>query len=162
MHLPKDPRFGAPPRPLSSLPKSTNEKMAENGTASGPNGDGPATNPQTDEFLKRLASTMSQPNPGNGMIPNILFMYNVPNGDAGFRLQTQAPEGCPGPSENADTRKSAIILRRTRNLDVSDKPLDVHSIIIQSPILKELLGQILEIYPSSATTNVKRLEFQER
>lgn len=55
----------------------------------------------------------------------------------------------------------AIIVRRTRNRSVWGNPFDVHSIMIQSPLLKELLGQVFQGYPGF-TPNLSRLEFHAR
>ncbi|KAI3327316.1 ATPase [Xylariaceae sp. AK1471] len=67
------------------------------------------------------------------------------------------PEDAIEAAENGETRKNAVIVRNTKSND-SRKKLEAHSIIIQSPWLKEALGHILNDYPGVAC-ELKRLVF---
>jgi hypothetical protein len=55
-------------------------------------------------------------------------------------------------------QKYAIIVRKVKVYNDPTKVLTLHSIVIQSPLLKELLKQVLSGYPG-VTVNLKRLEF---
>ncbi|KAM3439698.1 hypothetical protein NHJ13734_003579 [Beauveria thailandica] len=61
--------------------------------------------------------------------------------------------------ENETTQKYAIIVRKKKPKRASStKPLEIDSLIIQSPLLKNALGDILQDYPG-ITTDVTRLKF---
>jgi hypothetical protein len=68
------------------------------------------------------------------------------------------PEDVEEAAENDKTRMYAVIVRNTKSND-SRKKLEAHSIIIQSPWLKEALGHILNDYPGVAC-ELKRLVFE--
>ncbi|CAH0034031.1 unnamed protein product [Clonostachys rhizophaga] len=63
-------------------------------------------------------------------------------------------------TENKETRKSAIIVRKVapKRAD-SSKPLVIDSLVIQSPYLKKVLAKVLEDYPG-IVVNVVRLVFE--
>ncbi|KAM3478625.1 hypothetical protein MY5147_002137 [Beauveria neobassiana] len=61
--------------------------------------------------------------------------------------------------ENETTQKYATIVRKKKPQRASStKPLEIDSLIIQSPLLKKALGEILQDYPG-ITTDVTRLKF---
>lgn len=72
--------------------------------------------------------------------------------------QAKLPEDIGKPSEDADTLKHAIIARYIRVYADSHRVLALHSIIIQSPLLKDLLEVVLAGYPG-VTVSLQRLEF---
>ncbi|WPH01277.1 Hypothetical protein R9X50_00411500 [Acrodontium crateriforme] len=78
-----------------------------------------------------------------------------------FQWQTTIPEDLGKPAEDAESERWAIVVRRVKAFGDanSNKVLDVHSIIIQSPYLKELLKEVLHGYPG-VTVGLKRLEFK--
>lgn len=68
------------------------------------------------------------------------------------------PEDIGKPAEDADTLKHAIIVRYTRVYADPRRVLALHSIVIQSPLLKDLLEDVLAGYPG-VTVALQRLEF---
>ncbi|KAI1505616.1 P-loop containing nucleoside triphosphate hydrolase protein [Biscogniauxia marginata] len=60
-------------------------------------------------------------------------------------------------AENEETEKYALLVRNKKSYD-SRKKLDIDSIVIQSPLLKNVLHEILKDYPG-VTTNLTRLIF---
>lgn len=68
------------------------------------------------------------------------------------------PEDIGKPAEDADTLKHAIIARYGRVYNDPRRVLELHSIVIQSPLLKDLLSDVLEGYPG-VTVGLQRLEF---
>jgi hypothetical protein len=59
--------------------------------------------------------------------------------------------------EERESKKYAIIVRMRKDHD-SAKPLELHSIVIQSPHLKRLLGEVFDGY-GGITTTLKKLVF---
>ncbi|TKA51659.1 hypothetical protein B0A55_13327 [Friedmanniomyces simplex] len=78
-----------------------------------------------------------------------------------FQWQTSVPEDLGKPAEDAESEKWAIIVRHVKTYNDPKKVLSVHSIVIQSPLLKELLKGVLAGYPG-VTVGLKRLEFSGR
>jgi hypothetical protein len=68
------------------------------------------------------------------------------------------PEDLGKPDEDADTLKHAIIARYNRVYADPRRVLAIHSVVIQSPLLKDLLKVVLAGYPG-VTVNLRRLEF---
>jgi len=67
------------------------------------------------------------------------------------------PKDLDDPPENADSAQYALIARNKKSFDGRRK-LRVESIVVQSPLLKNVLGGVLEGYPGT-TTSLERLEF---
>lgn len=78
-----------------------------------------------------------------------------------FQWQTDIPKDVGKPAEDAESEKWAIVVRRIRVYNNPKKVLAIHSIVVQSPLIKELLGDILNGYPG-VTVTLKRLEFSGR
>lgn len=78
-----------------------------------------------------------------------------------FQWQTEIPEDLGKPAEDAESEKWAIIVRHVKTYNDPKKVLTVHSIVIQSPLLKDLLKEVLAGYPG-VTVGLKRLEFSGR
>ena len=78
-----------------------------------------------------------------------------------FQWQTQLPEDLGKPAEDAESEKWAIIVRNIKVYNDPKKVLSLHSIVVQSPLLKDLLKEILAGYPGVAV-GLKRLEFSGR
>jgi hypothetical protein len=68
------------------------------------------------------------------------------------------PADVPEAAENDETAQHAIITRLQKAED-SRKKFEIHSIIVQSPWLKETLAEILEDYPG-VHCGLKRLVFE--
>lgn len=78
-----------------------------------------------------------------------------------FQWQTEIPQDVGKPAENAESEKWAIIVRHIRVYNNPKKVLSIHSIVVQSPLIKEILEETLKGYPG-VTVNLKRLEFSGR
>lgn len=62
------------------------------------------------------------------------------------------------PVENAETAKYALLVRNKKVYNNPRKTLSIHSIVVQSPLLKRLLQKVLKDYPS-LSLNLRTLEF---
>jgi hypothetical protein len=60
--------------------------------------------------------------------------------------------------ENAETAKYALLVRNSKVYSNPRKTLSIHSIVVQSPLLKRLLQKVLKDYPG-LSLNLRRLEF---
>lgn len=70
---------------------------------------------------------------------------------------TRFPERLAPPVEDAESAQHALVVRYKLS-DKPDKNLDLHSIVVQSPYLKKLLGRVFDGYPG-ITVELERLEF---
>ncbi|KAI7629136.1 hypothetical protein KC322_g23244, partial [Hortaea werneckii] len=73
-----------------------------------------------------------------------------------FQWQTTIPEDLGKPAEDAESEKWAIVVRNVKTYNDPKKVLSLHSILIQSPLLKDLLKDVLDGYPG-VTVGLKRL-----
>ncbi|EME83639.1 uncharacterized protein MYCFIDRAFT_47080 [Pseudocercospora fijiensis CIRAD86] len=78
-----------------------------------------------------------------------------------FQWHTEMPEDLGAPAEDSESEKFAIIVRHQRVYNDPKKVLEIHSISVQSPLLRELLAEVLEGYPG-VTPGLKNLEFSGR
>lgn len=78
-----------------------------------------------------------------------------------FQWQETVPEDIGKPVENAETAKWALLVRNVKVYNDPRKVMEMHSIVIQSPLLKKLLERVLKGYPG-VTPGLKRLEFDGR
>lgn len=78
-----------------------------------------------------------------------------------FTWQTEIPKNLGKPAEDAESEKWAIIVRRTRVYNDPKKVLSLHSIVVQSPLIRQILEKVLDGYPG-VTAALKRLEFSGR
>jgi hypothetical protein len=74
-----------------------------------------------------------------------------------FQWQDKIPDDIGAPVENEETAKFALLVRNVKVYNDPRKVLAIHSIVIQSPLLKKLLKPVLEGYPG-ITSSLKRLE----
>ncbi|KAH6719380.1 P-loop containing nucleoside triphosphate hydrolase protein [Leptodontidium sp. MPI-SDFR-AT-0119] len=68
------------------------------------------------------------------------------------------PEDLDEAAENEVTARYAILVRNKKSFD-SRKKLEIDSIVVQSPLLKQVLTKVLKDYPG-VTPNLNRLIFQ--
>ncbi|CEI69444.1 hypothetical protein FVEN_g6967 [Fusarium venenatum] len=69
------------------------------------------------------------------------------------------PDDLEEAAENEETQKYAVIIRKVKPKEAdSNKPLDIDSIVVQSPYLKRVLGKVFDDYPG-IITDVTRLKF---
>lgn len=71
---------------------------------------------------------------------------------------TNYPKDLDNPPENAESAQYALIARNKKSFDGRRK-LRVESIVVQSSLIKIVLGGVLEGYPG-ITTSLERLEFE--
>jgi hypothetical protein len=95
----------------------------------------------------------------DGSLPSYKPLYQGPK-DANQKFQwlDKEPEDVAEAAENEETAQHALITRLQKSND-SRKKFEIHSIVIQSPWLKEALGDILKGYPG-VCCELKRLEFE--
>ncbi|KAF1351393.1 P-loop containing nucleoside triphosphate hydrolase protein [Delphinella strobiligena] len=74
-----------------------------------------------------------------------------------FTWSDKIPVDIGKPAEDAETQKWALIVRYSKAWNDSSKTLQIHSIVVQSPLLKDLLETVLVDYPGF--TSLQRLEF---
>ncbi|KAF2093715.1 P-loop containing nucleoside triphosphate hydrolase protein [Rhizodiscina lignyota] len=75
-----------------------------------------------------------------------------------FQWQDTVPTDVGKPAEDAETAKWALLVRNVKVYSDPRKVLAIHSIVVQSPLLKKLLGGVLKDYPG-VTVGLRRLEF---
>ncbi|TGO13469.1 hypothetical protein BTUL_0069g00360 [Botrytis tulipae] len=68
------------------------------------------------------------------------------------------PDDVEDAAENEETARYAILVRYRKSFD-SRKKMEMDSIIIQSPLLKQVLNKVMKGYPG-VTTILRRLEFK--
>lgn len=119
--------------------------MAQNGTAIAPNGFRERNSPEPDRSFQT-----SPPNgtTGYGMTPAVLRTYSGKADEYGrFHWRIDNPEGIDAPSDSTYTGMWAIVVRYIRTWDGSEQTFTLHSIIVQSPLLQGLLGEVFKGYP---------------
>lgn len=127
------------------------DAMAPNGSEVSGNANGEAG----------AASTPLEPHL-KGMTTGYKQMYSGKEDKRGrFIWQTEIPKDLGKPAEGAESEKWAIIVRRIRVYNDPKKVLSLHSIVVQSPFVKEILEKVLDGYPG-VTAALKRLEFSGR
>ncbi|KAL9106860.1 MAG: hypothetical protein Q9227_008193 [Pyrenula ochraceoflavens] len=92
-----------------------------------------------------------------GMICEPINLYQKRDEDGNLIWTDEYPKNLHDPVENSETAKYALLVRNTKCLD-GKKKLQIQSIQIQSPLLREALGMILDGYPG-VTTTLEKLTF---
>ncbi|KAI0397626.1 ATPase [Xylariaceae sp. FL0594] len=112
--------------------------------------------------ISTTANTAPTADKTHGLSSTVKELYGIKKGKGGDKWTWTDKHPNLGdmekPAENEETRAHAIILRKKTSQD-SRKKLEAHSIIIQSPPLREALGHILEGYPGVAC-ELQRLTFK--
>jgi hypothetical protein len=75
-----------------------------------------------------------------------------------YQWQDHIPTDIGDPAENDKTAKWALLVRNIKVYGDPTKVLAIHSIVVQSPLLKKLLAGVLKGYPG-ITVGLNRLEF---
>lgn len=97
-----------------------------------------------------------------GMTSGYKHLYSGKEDKRGrFQWQNEVPEDVGKPAEDADAQRYAILVRHIKVFHDPRRVLSMHSIVIQSPLLKDLLGNVLSGYPG-VTVGLQRLEFSGR
>lgn len=90
--------------------------------------------------------------------PLTRFRYSGKEDKRGrFQWQDTIPKDVKDPVENAATAKFALLVRNVKVYNNPRKTMSIHSIVVQSPLLKKLLQRVLKDYPG-LSVNLKRLE----
>jgi hypothetical protein len=92
-----------------------------------------------------------------GMLAECKPLYQQRDKDGRNQWVVDEPDDVVEAAEGKTTAKYAFLVRKKKSYD-SRKKYDIDSIIIQSPLLKERLGVVLNDYPG-ITTSLKRLVF---
>src|SRR6266516_1533761 len=94
-----------------------------------------------------------------GMICDIKNLYQGPEDRRGrFTWSDKYPEDLEEAAENETTAKYALLIRNRKCFD-SRKRLEIDSIVIQSPLLKKVLSNVLKGYPG-VTCELERVDFK--
>ena len=95
-----------------------------------------------------------------GMTCSLKKLYSGKEDKQGrFQWQETVPRDVGVPVENAETAKFALIVRYVKVYNDPRKVLALHSVSVQSPLLKRLLQPVLKDYPGFSS-NLKRLELK--
>lgn len=94
-----------------------------------------------------------------GMISDVKNLYEgKPDSRGRTNWVDKYPDDIEEAAENAETARFALLVRNKKCYD-GRKTLQIDSIIVQSPLLKAALGQVLKDYPG-VTTTLERLTFK--
>ncbi|KAL5435304.1 hypothetical protein PMIN07_006606 [Paraphaeosphaeria minitans] len=94
-----------------------------------------------------------------GMKTGVKDLYSGKEDKKGrYQWQEVIPNDLGVAVENDKTAKWALLVRHVKVYGDASKVLAVHSIVVQSPLLKKLLGSVLKGYPG-ITAGLNRLEF---
>lgn len=107
-----------------------------------------------------VKSTVSVSNDGlapTGSLPKIRNLYEARHRRHALPWTATYPDDLEEPLENAESAQYALLVRYNKCYDMRKK-LQLDSIVVQSPLLKSILGSVLENYPG-ITTSLERLEF---
>ncbi|KAJ9636356.1 hypothetical protein H2201_003521 [Coniosporium apollinis] len=123
----------------------------------GANGSAKMTNGLTMNGKEKAAEELSPAEVG--MRCGLKHLYSGKEDKKGrFQWQDSIPEDLGDPAEDAETAKWALLVRQVKVYNDPRKVLAIHSIVVQSPLLKKLLGHVLKDYPG-VTVGLQRLEF---
>lgn len=92
-----------------------------------------------------------------GMLGECKPLFHIRDKDGRYQWVAEEPKDVLEAAEGKATAKYAFLVRKKKSSD-SRKKYDIDSIIVQSPLLKERLGVLLEDYPR-ITTTLQRLVF---
>lgn len=94
-----------------------------------------------------------------GMKTGLKNLYSGKEDKKGrYQWQNKIPDDLGNPVENDKTAKWALIVRNVKVYNDPRRVLAIHSIAVQSPLLKKLLASVLKNYPG-ITVDLQRLEF---
>ncbi|KAF1935029.1 P-loop containing nucleoside triphosphate hydrolase protein [Clathrospora elynae] len=97
-----------------------------------------------------------------GMKSGLKHLYSGKEDKKGrFQWQEIIPEDIGDPVENDETAKWALLVRNVKVYNDPTRVLSIHSIVVQSPLLKKLLASVLKNYPG-VTVGLNRLEFTDK
>lgn len=94
-----------------------------------------------------------------GSLCGIHNLYETKPDETGCTSWSKTPPTVEEAAENEESAQYALISRYTKCYD-GRRPLQLHSVVIQSEPLKRFLGTVLDKYPG-VTTTLERLEFSK-
>lgn len=94
-----------------------------------------------------------------GSLCDIHNLYQTKPDENGRTSWSKTPPTLEEAAENEESAQYSLILRHIKCYD-GRRPLQLHSVIVQSEPLKVFLGKVLHKYPG-VTTELKRLEFSK-
>ncbi|KAJ5324416.1 hypothetical protein N7476_003016 [Penicillium atrosanguineum] len=94
-----------------------------------------------------------------GSLCGIHKLYQTKPDENGRTSWSKTPPKIEEAAENDESAQYALISRYTKCYD-GRRPLQLHSVVIQSEPLKKFLGNVLDKYPG-VTTTLERLEFSK-
>ena len=94
-----------------------------------------------------------------GMITDVKNLYqSKPDNRGKTTWVDKYPDDLEEAAENAESARYALLIRNSKCYD-GRKKLEIDSIVVQSPLLKQALGPVLKDYPG-ITTTLDRLTFR--
>lgn len=94
-----------------------------------------------------------------GMITDVKNLYqSKPDNQGKITWVDKYPDDLEEAAENAESARYALLIRNSKCYD-GRKKLQIDSIVVQSPLLKQVLGSVLKDYPG-ITTTLDRLTFK--
>lgn len=94
-----------------------------------------------------------------GMITDVKNLYqSKPDNRGKTTWINKCPDDLEEAAENAESARYALLIRNSKSYD-GRKKLQIDSIVVQSPLLKQVLGSVLKDYPG-ITTTLDRLTFK--
>jgi hypothetical protein len=94
-----------------------------------------------------------------GTLPDARHLYEgVADRHGRTTWTTVYPDDLEEPIENKDSAQYALLVRSKKSYD-GRKKLEIYSIVVQSAVLKEILGVVLRDYPG-INTKLERVEFK--
>ncbi|RHZ57982.1 ATP-binding protein [Aspergillus thermomutatus] len=116
-----------------------------------------ASKKDTEDNADDTAETVKYAPPGT--ICEVHNLYQSKRDEHGRTSWTKKkPDDLPSADENSESAQYALIVRHVKCYD-GRKPLQIHSIVVQSEPLKESLGKVLDGYPG-VTMTLERVEFR--
>jgi hypothetical protein len=114
---------------------------------------------KAEEEEEEMKSEKEEPvdNTPAGMKCDTKNLYQKPDKHGRNVWVNEYPDDVKDPAENEKTAKFALLIRNKKSYD-SRKKFEIDSIVVQSPLLKEVLGNVLKDYPG-VTTSLARLTF---
>ena len=118
----------------------------------------PGTSKVTGNATDGVNGTDTKVKTKTGMIPHVKNLYEGKPDKRGRSTWVDVyPNDLEEAAENAETARYALLIRNKKSYD-GRKKLEIDSIIVQSPLLKRALGEVLKDYPG-ITTTLDRLTF---
>lgn len=107
--------------------------------------------------ISNIKEEISEAKPG--MISDVKNLYQTkPDARGKSTWVDKYPDDLEEAAENAETARYPLLIRNKKCYD-GRKKLQIDSIVVQSPLLKVILGTVLKDYPG-ITTSLDRLTFQ--